>query len=186
MKKKALFLIFLLGTLISQAQEIPTNLKGHIIIEDQYMYAYNNLRGPLFPLINNELSITYGLTNFIDAGIFHDYFNEQNTSGYWKNKFRKHLVGLKANLSLLSLLREVGLNNKTKRFDLFVSGYYTAFRHEDSKTAITSGYDKKERYRKSFYSRAGARYFIFPKLCLTTSVGIYNTDRLFIGLGYKF
>lgn len=145
-----------------------------------------NTRSGFFPVTNNELSISYGLTNFLETGIFYDLHNHFKYSSDWETKLRKQLIGVKVNLSFLSLMRDIGLKTNPTRFDVFISGYYGIHRFEYSKTSITGSYDKKDRDDWAHYYRLGARYFVFRNSYINASAGIYNTNRFYLGVGYKF
>lgn len=84
--KKTLLIITVL--ILSQcnlfAQKNKFGIKKHILIENQYMLT--NRRFDFFPVTNNEFNISYGINDFTEVGIFHDYFGEPEIIDIFHNK----------------------------------------------------------------------------------------------------
>lgn len=184
MKSLLVFLILVFPVITASAQnEHTAMLKNHFLIENQLMIT--NTRFDFFPVLNNELSIGYGVNRFAELGIFHDFFAEPEIVQIMHESHSRNLVGIRANLSLFSLANVIGIKFLPKRFELCVSGYYGVYHHRHSKYSIYTHYDKKDNADWAHYYKVGARYFICRSLYVTASAGLYNTDRFYLGIGFK-
>lgn len=184
MKRIILVFLFTFLSLTLFPQENVFELKHHFIVENQVMLT-NTQNLVFFPILNNEFSITYGLTDYLETGLFYDIFNNSQLNSFLTSQTRLHLLGLKANLSLKTLMNKTGLSINADRFDLFFSGYFEIHQFRGSELSQDGYYDKKDIADWANYYKLCSRYFIYEKWFISASVGLINTNRVYIGLGLK-
>jgi hypothetical protein len=170
--------IFLLICTNVFSQENYTQIKKHFFIEDVVMVA--NTSGCSTSIFNNELSVSYGITNWLSAGIFYDL--NKKTFDKPENDFQKDksLIGLKTSFSVMPLLGEK-LNKKLTRWNLSADAYFSY-----SKEHFTScNSDKKDHQLWVNYYRISGKFYLTPKFYFAASAGLINTNRFFLGVGIK-
>src|SRR5690606_23560107 len=147
-------------------------------LEDNLMVA--NTDGELFPVFNNQISICYGVNNFIGMGIFYDFYHVSRSYHSFYFKGNRHLVGAKVLFSVLPLFNK-SWNNKLQRFNINVDGYFSYKSNPD----YFIFEEKKDRQTWVNYYRINVQYFLNSKYYLSASTGIVNSNRFLIGGGIK-
>ncbi|MDX9881597.1 MAG: hypothetical protein RBS73_05985 [Prolixibacteraceae bacterium] len=154
-------------------------MKKRFIIENQFLIG--DVNNGLFQVLDNEASISYGLTNFIAIGIFDDYFSSNHEVYGREYECKKHLFGPRVTISVMPLLKSLTNNNFFKKTDLNVNGY-CSYSTGRSFPKIS---DKKDFQDWPVYFRIGGKYYFNRHFYMAASIGVYNTDRFFLGVGIK-
>jgi hypothetical protein len=177
--KITLVVIILLNFTHVFSQEKYNKIRNHFFIEDLVMVT--DTKGNFFTFLNNEISLSYGITNWLSLGVFHEL--DKKTFKETDNMFLKdeNLFGIKGSFSFMPLLGEE-INKHLTRWDFSLSAnlsynrvIYTIVRFSDVKD-----YQHWENYY-----RFNAKYYLSPKVFLSGSIGVLNTNRFFIGVGIK-
>ncbi len=176
--KLTLTLLFLLLALNCFSQENYNQIKKHFFIEDFVMVA--NTSSCSSSILNNELSVSYGITNWLSAGVFYDL--NKKTFDKPENDFQKdkHLIGLKTSFSVMPVLGKK-INTKLSRWNLSVDAFFSYNR--EHYTSCNS--DKKDHQLWVNYYRFSGKFYLTPKIYLAASAGVINTNRFFLGVGIK-
>ena len=176
--KTTFTLLFLLIFINGFSQENYNQIKKHFFIEDVIMVA--NTSSCSSSIFNNELSISYGITNWLLAGVFHDL--NKKTFDKPENDFQKDksLIGLKTSFSVMPVLG-AKINEKLTRWDFSVDAFFSY--NKENFTSCNS--DKKDHQLWVNYYRISSKFYLTPKIYLAASAGIINTNRFFIGVGIK-
>ena len=176
--KTTLTLLFLLIGFTGFSQENYNHSKKHFFIEDVVMVA--NTSSCSSSILNNELSVSYGITNWLSAGVFYDL--NKKTFDKPENNFQKdkHLNGLKTSFSVMPVLGEK-LNKKLSRWNFSVDAFFSYNR--EHYTSCNS--DKKDYQLWVNYYRFSSKFYLTRKIYLAASAGILNTNRFYLGVGIK-
>jgi hypothetical protein len=179
MKQIILSLLFCLLSIQGFSEEKFNRIKNHFIIEDMVMVA--NTSANFFPYLNNELSVNCGLFNWFSIGIFYDL--EKRTLKKTNNNFLKdkNLLGLKGSISFIPILGNELSNKNISRWDIGLNANFS-YKRERFSTEIS---EKKDNQLWVNYYRLYGKYYLNQKIFISTSVGVLNSDRLFIGIGIK-
>ncbi|MDX9881596.1 MAG: hypothetical protein RBS73_05980 [Prolixibacteraceae bacterium] len=155
-------------------------MKRQFIIETQTLIGDPN--NGFYHVLNNEASLSYGLTKFLAFGVYHDYYYA-STKLADGSRFdaRNNLFGLRGTISLMSLLHLIKNTRNLVRTDLNLNGYVS---YSDGINTIRVT-DKKDLQHWPVYFRIGAKYYFTRHFYATGSVGVYNTNRFFLGVGLK-
>lgn len=155
-------------------------MNRRFIIENQTLIGDPN--NGFYQVLNNEASLSYGITKFFAIGVYHDYYYA-NTKIYDGSTFNatNNLFGLRGTISVMPLFSFIKNGNYKKRADLNLNGYFS---YSTGTTTIRVT-DKKDLQHWPIYFRIGAKYYFTRHFYATGSVGIYNTDRFFLGIGIK-
>lgn len=183
MKKYTLTTFFLLPLLCySQNSFIESyySMKRKFIIENQTLIGDPN--NGFYHVLNNEASLSYGLVKFLAIGVYHDYYYA-STKLYDGSTFNavNNLFGLRGTISAMPLLSLIKNADFLKRADLNLNGYFSY----STGTITIKVTDKKDHQHWPVYFRVGGKYYFTRHLYATGSVGVYNTDRFFLGIGLK-
>lgn len=176
--KTTFTLLFLLIIMNGTSQENYNRVKKHFFIEDIIMVASTSSCS--YSILNNELSVSYGITNWLSAGVFHDL--NKKTFKEPKNNFQKDksLIGLKTSFSVIPVLG-AKINEKLTRWDFSVDAYFSY--NKQHFTSCNS--DKKDHQLWVNYYRISSKFYLFPKVYIAASAGVINTNRFFLGVGIK-
>lgn len=150
-------------------------MKRRFIIENQFLVY--NLSDGFFQIFNNEASISYGLTKFLAMGAYYDYDYAKHPTLDASN----HLFGIRGTVSIMPLVILIKNTGFLKRIDLTMNSYIG---YSTGSTNVKA-FDKKDNQHWPVYFRIGAKYYFTRQFYATGSVGVYNTNRFFLGVGLK-